>query len=126
MSAVDPAANFVALLLEDYADEWLWRPAMHYRWSYPDSNELASYWLSEHLPVDDVPREQKQAFWKERQFGTFVQGDGVTDENRGAVESSYLSALSALEKIFQKRDYILGDRPSQADFGFMGPMPVSE
>ena len=21
-------------LLEDYADEWLWRPALHYRWSY--------------------------------------------------------------------------------------------
>ncbi|MEL6258068.1 MAG: glutathione S-transferase N-terminal domain-containing protein, partial [Pseudomonadota bacterium] len=30
----DPALNFVALLIEDYADEWLWRSAMHYRWSY--------------------------------------------------------------------------------------------
>src|ERR1043165_7406073 len=28
----DPAARFLALLLEDYADEWLWRPAMYYRW----------------------------------------------------------------------------------------------
>lgn len=31
----DPGMRFVALLLEDHADEWLWRPSMHYRWSYP-------------------------------------------------------------------------------------------
>ncbi len=30
LSPVDPAAKFIALLLEDYADEWMWRPAMHY------------------------------------------------------------------------------------------------
>ena len=27
----DPMLRFAALLIEDYADEWLWRPAMHYR-----------------------------------------------------------------------------------------------
>ena len=27
----DPLQRFFGLLLEDYADEWLWRPAMHYR-----------------------------------------------------------------------------------------------
>ena len=30
----DPLQRFVALLIEDFGDEWLWRPAMHYRWSY--------------------------------------------------------------------------------------------
>ena len=25
----DPAQRFFALLVEDYAEEWLWRPAMH-------------------------------------------------------------------------------------------------
>ena len=30
----DPMLCFAALLIEDYADEWLWRLAMHYRWSY--------------------------------------------------------------------------------------------
>ncbi len=46
----------------------------------------------------------------------------MTEENTATVESAYLSALAALEAIFQKRDYILGDKPTQADFGFMGPM----
>lgn len=121
-SATDPATNFIALLLEDYADEWLWRPAMHYRWSFPDSAELMSSWLSEHLTEPDVSVADKKAFFYDRQKSTFVDGDGVTSETRAAVEASYHHALYALEGIFQRRDFILGDRPTQADFGFMGPM----
>ena len=30
----DPVTAFFSQLLEDYADEWLWRPGMHYRWDY--------------------------------------------------------------------------------------------
>ena len=37
----DPVADFFSLLLEDWADEYLWRPAMYYRWFclkfYPSS-----------------------------------------------------------------------------------------
>jgi glutathione S-transferase len=118
----DPAANFIALLLEDYADEWLWRPAMHYRWSFDCGAELVSSWLSEHSPETNVSLAHKKATWRVRQKSTFVDGDGVTDETRAAVESSYHHALSALETLFEKRDFILGDRPTQADFGFMGPL----
>ena len=121
-SPTDPAARFIALLLEDYADEWMWRPAMHYRWSFESSSDLMSAWLAEHLPDMAISPEEKKAFWLARQRGTFVDGDGVSDETRAAVESSYRHALTALEAIFQHRDYILGDRPTQADFGFMGPM----
>ena len=121
-SPTDPATNFIAFLFEDYADEWMWRPAMHYRWSFDNSAELLSTWLAEHVTETDVSLADKKAFWYERQKGTFVDGDGVTSENRSAVESSYLNALSSLEAIFEKRDFILGDRPTQADFGFMGPM----
>ena len=121
-SPIDPAANFIALLLEDYADEWLWRPAMHYRWSFDDSAELLSSWLAEHMADPEMTLAQKKEFFIERQRGTFVTGDGVTSATRAAVESSYQHALTALEDIFAKRDFMLGDRPTQADFGFMGPM----
>ena len=30
----DPVQSFVCFLIEDWADEWWWRPAMHYRWHY--------------------------------------------------------------------------------------------
>ena len=121
-SPIDPAANFIALLLEDYADEWLWRPAMHYRWSFDDSAELLSSWLGEHMADPEMTLAQKKEFFIERQRGTFVTGDGVTSATRAAVESSYQHALTTLEDIFAKRDFMLGDRPTQADFGFMGPM----
>jgi glutathione S-transferase len=121
-SPTDPATNFIALLLEDYADEWLWRPAMHYRWSFDNSAELLSSWLAEHSPEADVSLVEKKAFFYERQKSTFVDGDGVTGQTRAAVESSYHHALTVLEAIFAGRDFILGDRPTQADFGFMGPM----
>ena len=121
-SPIDPGANFIALLLEDYADEWLWRPAMHYRWSFDNSAELLSSWLAEHMVDPQMTPAQKKDFFVERQRGTFVTGDGVTPATRAAVESSYRHALTTLEDIFAERDFILGDRPTQADFGFMGPM----
>ena len=121
-SPTDAAANFVALLLEDYADEWLWRPAMHYRWSFSNSSELLSSWLAEHSPETEISLAEKKKTWCTRQKGIFVDGDGVTSETRTAVESSYHHALVTLEAIFKKRDFILGERPTQADFGFMGPM----
>ena len=45
----DPGMRFVARLLEDHADEWLWRPAMHYRWSYRQDRDHASGVLADEL-----------------------------------------------------------------------------
>ena len=30
----DPVVAFFSRLLEDYADEWMWRPALYYRWGF--------------------------------------------------------------------------------------------
>ncbi|MEP3301289.1 MAG: glutathione S-transferase N-terminal domain-containing protein, partial [Roseibium sp.] len=38
----DPVVAFLAFLIEDYADEWLWRPAMYFRWWYPDDRSMAA------------------------------------------------------------------------------------
>jgi len=116
-----PALKFISLLLEDFADEWLWRPAMHYRWSYPENARLMSAWLAEHVDRR-VPQFLKRRFWYSRQLGTFVVGDGVTDQTRAAVESAYLDTLAALEPILKGRPFILGERPLEADFGFFASM----
>src|SRR5262245_50604207 len=92
----DPAVAFVSRLIEDYADEWLWRPAMHYRWSYPETARLMSAWLAEHTRDRVAPEWLKRRFWRRRQFGTFVRGDGVTASTRAAVEATYLETLHAL------------------------------
>lgn len=117
-----PEVQFVSKLLEDYADEWLWRPAMHYRWSYPDSARLMSRWLAEHLDEMPGPLFLKRWYWFTRQRLTFVRFDGVTATTRGAVEASYRGTLQSLESIFRTRPFLLGRRPSEADFGFFGSM----
>lgn len=50
----DPLQAFVCLLLEDWADEWWWRPAMHYRWHYPEGARFASWHLAVEL-LDQMP-----------------------------------------------------------------------
>ena len=117
-----PAVAFVSLLIEDYADEWMWRPAMHYRWSYPETARLMSAWLAEHPVERPVPQWLKRRYWRSRQYRTFVAGDGVTADTRAAVERVYLETLAILEAVFRQRPFILGARPTEADFGFFGPM----
>jgi glutathione S-transferase/Arc/MetJ family transcription regulator len=118
----DPAVGFVSRLLEDYADEWLWRPAMHYRWSFPETARLMSAWLAEHLGERPVPQWLKRLYWRRRQHRTFVRGDGVDDATREAVEGFYLATLDALEPVFARRPYVLGERPTEADFGFFASL----
>lgn len=117
-----PAAAFVSVLLEDFADEWLWRPAMHYRWSFPENARYMSGWLAEHAADRRAPQWLKRRFWRHRQYGTFVAGDGVDARTRAAVEASYLDTLDALEAIFARRSFVLGERPTEADFGFFASM----
>lgn len=118
----DPALAFLSLLLEDFADEWLWRPAMHYRWSYPANARLMSGWLAEHAADLPGPGWLKRSYWYRRQRSTFVIRDGVDPKTRDRVESIYLDVLDALEKLFRRRRYVLGARPCEADFGFFASM----
>jgi glutathione S-transferase len=118
-----PVVRFIALLIEDYADEWLWRAAMHYRWSYEHDRALLSRIL-----VDEITRHLKlPRFWKlrlirNRQRTSFVIKDGVTPETQPHVEAGYLTALANMTRMLQEGPFLLGDSPSIADFGMMGPM----
>jgi len=120
----DPALNFVALLIEDYADEWLWRPAMHYRWSYRRDRQYAAESLYDELlrGTRPIPRLIGRNLLKIRQFGGFVRGDGVNDRTRFHVERTYLTALDRMQAVLERRPFLLGGTPTIADFGLMGPM----
>ena len=52
----------------------------------------------------------------------FVTGDGVDRSTRAHVEGSYLRVLDLLAGIFEQRPFVLGERPTLADIGLMGPM----
>ena len=119
----DPALAFVSRLVEDYADEWLWRPALHYRWSYgPDTALMGRRIAAEMLRDVPLPLGVRTALIIRRQQAKYVRGDGVTSATRAHVEDIYRRNLGWLEAMLAVRPFLLGDRPSLADFGFMGPM----
>jgi glutathione S-transferase len=123
VTPLDPLQNFFSLLLEDYADEWLWRPAMHYRWYYERGARFAGAHLAEELGSDS-PFPQFFLRWQitRRQRQGFTAGDGIPESAVAGVEAIYLRTLEQLEAILGKRPFLLGDSPSLADIGFSGPM----
>jgi glutathione S-transferase len=120
---LDPLLAFASRLVEDYAEEWLWRPAMHYRWSYrADRLHLGRRIVDEVLANVRLPGFVKRFAIRRRQLGRYVKGDGVSPATWDHVEGTYLKALDQLEAIFRERSYLLGDAPTLADFGFFASM----
>jgi glutathione S-transferase len=119
----DAYQAFFCRLLEDYADEWLWRPALHYRWSYATNAHLLSRRFAETF-LSDQPGPKWITAWlaRQRQKRLYVDGDGVSAETRGHVEAIYLNNLGWLEAILKSQPFLLGGKPSLADFGFFASM----
>lgn len=83
----DPLQRFFSLLLEDYADEWLWRPAMHYRWHYEQGARLASHYLANEIGAElPLPVFQKRGVITRRQRNDYTTGDGITTDQVPGVE----------------------------------------
>jgi glutathione S-transferase len=123
ITPTEPVQRFFSLLLEDYADEWLWRPAMHYRW-YDDEGamQLSRHLVNEMMGEMSGPGIIKRWMIRRRQRGGYTVGDGIREHNRAVVEAIYTRNLAALEAVLQQRPFLLGDSPSLADIGFMGSM----
>tara|TARA_R110002072_G_scaffold563_8_gene4465 strand:- start:1314 stop:2477 length:1164 start_codon:yes stop_codon:yes gene_type:complete len=117
----DPALRFVALLLEDYGDEWLWRPAMWWRWQ-PRASRWALGWrIASEMAHPGLGRPLGFLFGR-RQLKEWLWDDGVTPENEGDVRDMLFRELEFLEPVLADQPYLLGSHPSAADFGYFGPM----
>ncbi len=117
----DPALRFIALLLEDYADEWLWRPAMWWRWE-PRAARWATGWLI--TTEGGVPRPLRRFagfMFGRRQRREWLWDDGMTEANSGDVRDMLFRELAFLEPLLEEQPFLLGSHPSAADFGYIGP-----
>lgn len=119
----DPLTRFIALLLEDMGDETLWRPALYYRWAFAADARLMSGRLAAGMLRDlPLPLGLRRLMILARQRRHFLRRDGVTAATRGAVEALYRDALAAMEQALAGQPYVLGGRPTVADFGLFGSM----
>ena len=118
----DPTLAFICYLLEDWADEWWWRPAMHYRWYYEEGARFASGHLAREVTGGlHLPLFLKRFMLRRRQRDGYTSGDGIGPEAVQGVEADVANLLASLERIFENRPFLLGDYPTLADIGFSGP-----
>jgi glutathione S-transferase len=119
----DPALAFLNELIEDYADEWLTKAMFHYRWAYPADVAKAAVilpcWRGYTRPDDDM-RAAADAI-AERQIGRlrYVGSNAVTGP---VIEASYKRFLKAFEAHLTDHAFLLGARPSSADFAIYGQL----
>src|SRR6056300_1717452 len=119
----DPLCAFVARLIEDYADEWLWRPAMAYRWIHDQDAHLLSHQISSVMGRDiSVPAVLKRWNVRRRQYKNFVLRDGFNEVTSEHIKNTYIRLLDNLEGPLSTRDFVMGDRLTLADIGLMGPL----
>jgi glutathione S-transferase len=119
----DPAAAFFCRLLEDYADEGLWRPALYFRWAFAKDALLYSRRFTEDfLSYPFVPAALLRLSVRDRQRRAYLRSEGITKANRKDVERHYTDELADLEAVFRRRPFLFGDRPSLADFGYFASM----
>lgn len=119
----DPYRAFLSALVEDYCDEWQWRPAMFWRWAWPHSARWLGSRLGEELSRGTIhPAWAMGLYFRKRQQRIFLRGDGVRRTNFDAIAALYPQALGLLEALLEKRRYLLGDRPSLVDIAWFGPM----
>jgi glutathione S-transferase len=118
---IGPRQQVVSALFDVIGTDGLLRPAMHYRWNFPEENlDFVRYHFF-HSQRDVPQRDEKTEHMMDRMRHA-AQIFGVTDDSREVVEDLYLEYLAALNVHFESYPYLLGWRPCIGDFGLLAPM----
>lgn len=114
----NPGDRFIALLIEDFADEWLVLPFFDYRWdaeidqAFCSRRQMAG-WLGD-MPLAEF--DEAVARFRARQTGVLSRL-GDREVNRPLLRSTYPEVLQAVEAQLEVSRYFLGGRPSVGDIG---------
>ena len=113
--------RIISALFDVIGTDGLLRPAMHYRWNFPEDNLAFVRYHFLHSQRDTPERSEKtEAMMNRMRYAAMIFG--VTEQTQDVVESLYLDYLDTLNKHFEQYPYLLGWRPSIGDFGLIAPM----
>lgn len=117
----DRACAALALVLEDYADEWLNKLMFFNRWGQKPDRELAGERTMEQLLMGDLPRAVKktrdQIVKRMRDRLSLV---GIEKKNEKVLKPSFQRFFTLLNTHLEKHLFLFGGRPSSADFALAG------
>ena len=116
-----PRQRVISALFDVIGTDGLLRPAMHYRWNFPDDNLAFVRYHFLHSQRDVPERGEKtEAMMNRMRHAAMIFG--VTEQSQPVVEALYLECLDALNTHFERYPYLLGWRPCIGDFGLLAPM----
>ncbi len=120
LSAYPPTVRhrLIAHVFELFGAEGLLRPAMHYRWNFPEANDDFLRQEFGRILVPEASRAErdeaaKTPMGRMREAAVML---GVTPQTIPAIEAFYTEFLDALERHFEVHPYLLGGRPSLGDY----------
>lgn len=124
LSPASPLQSAVAALIGAFGSEALLRPAMHYRWSYIEQQrEFITAEFGRCISASRNRGERAAAAAPLMQaMNDYLPALGIGAETIAAIEQSYEELLAILDEHFLHHPYVLGGRPSSADFGLMAPL----
>lgn len=116
----DPFKKLIALILELFGDCGLIRPAMHYRWSFPEQTARFIRHGFGGFQGPDAGDEAKAAINKNiKKFSGYLPALGVNEDTREEVERAYIELLDLLDLHFERAPYVMGAQPNIGDYGMM-------
>ena len=114
----NPVLAFINYLIEDYADEWLTKAMFHYRWYFDadikKAGSILPLWRG--LQMSQEQHEKAAAFVADRQISRLYVV-GSNDVTAPVIEASYRRFLEIMDAVIERQTFVLGSRPSSADFG---------
>ena len=119
----NPALSLINSIIEDFADEWLTKAMFHYRWSYESDIKKAGDMLPRwnNTTASDETLNQKSLEISAHQIGR-LKYVGSNEVTRETIEVSFTRFLEKLDKVLNYSQFILGNRPSSADFAVYGQL----
>ena len=119
----NPVLGFINDLIEDYADEWLTKAMFHFRWAhepdYMNAGPLLAHWDQPLLTDDEITAYSDQ-FTKHQINRLYVVGSNAV--TAPVIEASYVRLIKILSQCLSVKGYVLGARPSSADFAIYGQL----
>lgn len=120
--------KFFHKLFEDYADEYLWRPAMFWRWEPEFDNKVMGLRFTYEFARTSqsrfkwIPNICKPYLLSLRQWLLSSYGEDCnTEEKKNIVINQYYELLEIMEEILSNQPYLFGNIPTLIDFAFAGP-----
>ena len=118
----EPYVQFIALLLEEYFDEWFWDIGIYMRFRDRHSGKfVARNLVGEFGTGLAIPKALlTHLFLLNRKF--YLRAMGVLPSAGELLFKRFLTWIADLEEVFKQQKFLLGCRPTAADFGLFAPM----